>query len=239
MRSAFAFLTIVGRSAAPTPRALLWFPIVGALIGLGVGGVWEGANHAWPIVVAAALTTVVDAVLTGGLHWDGLADSGDGLLPALPTDRRLTVMTDPRVGAFGVIAVAVTVLLRFAVLTAGPTNTWIIAALWCASRTAVALIVMLGRYARNEGIASGFRATSTSSRWQPIALVAIGLAISLPLALVDRPGHGAAALGAEVLTIAALTWFAMRRIGGYTGDVLGAQIVIGETAGLLLWTARW
>jgi cobalamin synthase len=68
---------------------------------------------------------------------------------------------------------------------------------------------------------------------------AVGLAISLPLALIDRPGHGAAALGAELLTIGGLTWLASRRLGGYTGDVLGAQIVLGETVGLLLWSAHW
>jgi adenosylcobinamide-GDP ribazoletransferase len=239
MRSAIAFLTIVGRPAPPTPAALPWFPVVGALLGLAVGGVWVGAGHVWPAAVAAVVTVLADALLTGGLHWDGLADTGDGLLPALPRQRRLAVMADPQIGAFGVVTVAVIVLLRFATLTVGPARAWVLAALWCMSRAAVGVVALLGRYARTEGLASAFHNANGSS-WPRAALVAgIGLVISVPLALVNRPGHGAAALGAEVATIVLLTWFAGRRLGGYTGDVLGAQIVLGETAGLLLWSAQW
>jgi adenosylcobinamide-GDP ribazoletransferase len=239
MRSALGFLTIAGRPTPPSASALPWFPIVGALMGLAIGGIWMGAQHAWPLVVAAAITLAADAVVTGGLHWDGLADTGDGLLPPLTRDRRLEVMADPRVGAFGVLTVVVVVLLRFAALSTGPVGVWIIAALWCASRTAVALAVLLGRYARAEGMASAFQDPGRSRIWRPVAVGAFGLMISVPLALLDRPGHGAAALGAELLTIGLLGWLASRRLGGYTGDVLGAQIVLGETIGLLLWSARW
>ncbi len=239
MRSAVSFLTIAGRATLPSASTLVWFPLVGALVGLAVGGVWVGAGHTWPMAAAAAVTLAGDAVLTGGLHWDGLTDSGDGLLPALPTERRLAVMADPRAGAFGVLAVGVTLLLRFAALTAGPAGVWVVAALWCTSRTAVALVALLGTYARGEGLASAFR-SSDGSRARRVAMIAsLGLAISLPLALIDRPGHGIAALGGTVATISALTWFATRRLGGYTGDVLGAQIVLGETAGLLIWSATW
>lgn len=239
MRSALGFLTIAGRASTPSATALPWFPVVGALTGFAVGGIWLGAQHVWPLVVAAAITLAADAVLTGGLHWDGLADTGDGLLPPLTKDRRLEVMADPRVGAFGLLTVVVAGLLRFAALSAGPVKVWIIVALWCMSRTAAALTVSLGRYARAEGMATVFRVDDSSRRWIPVAVGVIGLAISVPLALVDRPGHGAAALGAEVLTIGLLGWLAGRRLGGYTGDVLGAQIVLGETLGLLLWSARW
>jgi adenosylcobinamide-GDP ribazoletransferase len=239
MRAAVAFLTSIGKAAPPTPAALAWFPIVGASIGLAVGGVWVGAGHIWPAVAVAAVTVAVEAILTGGLHWDGLADTGDGLLPALPTERRLQAMADPNVGAFGVLAVAVVVVLRFAALAAGPARVWVIAALLCLSRTAVAVVTLVVRYARAEGLASAFRDPSRSPAVRTVAISAIGLAISLPLALIDRPAHGAAALGAEVVTIGLLTWLAVRRLGGYTGDVLGAQIVLGETAGMLLWSARW
>jgi adenosylcobinamide-GDP ribazoletransferase len=61
----------------------------------------------------------------------------------------------------------------------------------------------------------------------------------VPLAIVDRPGHGLAALGAAVVVAVGLVGVAHRRLGGYTGDVLGAGIVLGETAGLLVWSARW
>jgi adenosylcobinamide-GDP ribazoletransferase len=239
MRSALAFLTIAGRASSPAAGTLAWFPVVGALLGLAVGGVWVGAGHAWPLAVAAALALAADAILTGGLHWDGLADTGDGLLPALPVERRLAVMADPRIGAFGAVTVAVMVLLRFVTLGAGPASAWIIAALWCLSRATVALVVLFGSYARSEGLASAFHDTRRPRRGRALIVVVLGLAIAVPLALIKRPGHGLAALGAEVAAIAGLAWFAERRLGGYTGDVLGAQIVLGETIGLLLWSARW
>lgn len=239
MRSAISFLTIAGRPAAAGSEALPWFPVVGALLGLAIGAVWIGAGHAWPAVVAAAVTMVSDAVFTGGLHWDGLADTGDGLLPALPAERRLAAMADPQIGAFGVLSLVAVFVVRFATLTVGPARVWVIAALLCLSRAAVAVITLVVPYARAEGLASAFRDPSGSPAVRAVAISATGLAIGLPLALIDRPAHGAAALGAEVVTIGLLTWLAVRRLGGYTGDVLGAQIVLGETAGMLLWSARW
>jgi adenosylcobinamide-GDP ribazoletransferase len=239
MRSALSFLTIAGRATAPSPSTLLSFPVVGALLGLAVGGIWVGANHAWAGVVAAAVTLAADAVLTGGLHWDGLADTGDGLLAALPSERRLEVMADPRIGAFGVLTVAVVVLLRYSALATGPAVVWVIASLWCLSRTAVAVVALAGRYARDDGIATAFVSGLGARGWRVLSVAALGLAVSLPLALVDRPGHGIAALGAAAATTGALAWLAVRRLGGFTGDVLGAQIVLGETVGLLLWAARW
>ena len=239
MRRAVSFLTVVGGPVAPSPQSLPWFPVVGALLGLAIGGVWAGARHAGPLVVAAALAVAADAVLTGALHWDGLADTGDGLLPPLPRERRLAVMADPRTGAFGVVAVGCVLLLRFAALSAGPVNAWVVAGLWSGSRAGVAVVAMVGRYARADGIATAFVGDGAQRRARATATGALGLLITLPLTLVHRPVHGAAALGAELLVIAAVTWLAARRLGGYTGDVLGAQIVMGETAGLLVWAARW
>jgi adenosylcobinamide-GDP ribazoletransferase len=239
MRAALVFLTVIGRSTAPTRRSLIWFPVIGALIGLAVGGVWTGTSHAWPVMVAAALTVAFDALLTGGLHWDGLADSGDGLLPALETERRLEVMTDPRIGAFGALAIAFVLLLRYSALLAGPVGVWIVAALWCASRALAVVVMSAGRYARSQGMADAFFATGGQRSQTAVATASLGLAISVPLSLIDRPGHGAAAIGAELATFGAMTWFANRRLAGYTGDVLGAQIVLGETIGLLVWAARW
>ena len=81
MRAALAFLTPLGGARNPTPRALPWFPVIGALIGLGVGGAWWGAGEVFPPAVAAGVAIVVGLALTGMLHIDGLADSADGLLP--------------------------------------------------------------------------------------------------------------------------------------------------------------
>lgn len=238
MRRALAFLTVLGGASAPRADAIVWFPVIGALLGLAVGGAWVGGDHAWPIIVAAAVALTVDAVLTGGLHLDGLADTGDGMLPALPRERRLAVMSDPHVGAFGVLATVVVLLLRFAAFSAGPAMVSIVAALWCGSRTVSAVILLVGRYARADGLATAFHA-STSARLRLAAVAVLGLAISVSTAVLDRPGHGLAALAAELAVGVGLLAFAYRRLGGYTGDVLGAGIVLSETAGLLVWSARW
>src|SRR5207244_10789980 len=88
MRRALAFLTPIGGAVPPSPDAVRWFPIAGLLIGLAVGGVWWGAAKFWPPAVAAALAVVADLALTGMLHFDGLVDSADGLVPPLPRRRR-------------------------------------------------------------------------------------------------------------------------------------------------------
>src|SRR5205085_224245 len=87
-------------------RTLAWFPVVGALIGTVLGGVWWGAERLWPVPVAAALVVAADLALTGMLHFDGLMDSADGLLPHLTRDRRLDVMPQPDVGALAVALLA-------------------------------------------------------------------------------------------------------------------------------------
>lgn len=239
MRSALAFLTVIGRAAAPTGAALAWFPVIGAMLGLAVGGVWAGAGQVWPASVAAGLALAADALLTGALHWDGLVDTGDGLLPPLPRERRLAVMSDPQVGAFGVVTLAVVILLRYTALSAGPVRVWVIAGLWAASRSAVAVVALLGRYARDDGAATAFIDGGRRGARRAAVVAIVGLAISLPLVVIDRPGHGIAAVGAEIVTIVGVTWLALRRLGGFTGDVLGAQVLIGETAGLLVWSAQW
>jgi adenosylcobinamide-GDP ribazoletransferase len=118
MRSALGFLTVVGGAAPPDRRAPAWFGPVGAALGLAVGGAWWVAGELWPALVAALLAVAVDAALTGMLHFDGLADSADGLLPPLDRRRRLEVMAAPDIGAFGVMVVTLVVLARVAALAA-------------------------------------------------------------------------------------------------------------------------
>jgi adenosylcobinamide-GDP ribazoletransferase len=238
MRSALAFLTPVGGARTPDASTLLWFPPVGALVGLGVGAVWVGGQHVWPVLAAAAVALLADALLTGGLHLDGLADTGDGLLPAMPVQRRFDAMSDPRVGAFGAIVVVVVVVVRFAGFASAAASATAIAGLWCASRSAVAVVALTAPYARAQGLASAFVPTGRNVH-RAAVVAGTGLLLAVPLVLVARPAAGLTALAMELAVVAAVTAFAARRISGYTGDVLGASIVLGETAGLLTLAARW
>ena len=236
MRRAIAFLTPLPVGGGP-PNGITfdWFPVVGALIGLWVGGAWWLADRAFAPTVAAALVLVTDLALTGMLHIDGLADAADGLLPHhRGTSRRLEVMTEPGVGAFGVTAVVVVLLLRFAALASQPVSVLLVVALWCASRTVMAVGARALPYARAEG---GLASAFAGGDWRPVALCGLIAAVALG-ALADgrRTGVAVAASAAAGLLVLLA---ARRRIGGYTGDVLGAAGVIGETVGLLVAAARW
>ena len=134
-RRAVGFLTVapVRSHDALDGAALTWFPAVGLGLGAVLGAVWWGAGELWAPLVAATLVVAADLALTGLLHFDGLLDATDGLLPPLPVERRLEVMADPAVGGFAAGVGAVTLVLRIAVLAAMAPSVALLAAVWCAA----------------------------------------------------------------------------------------------------------
>jgi adenosylcobinamide-GDP ribazoletransferase len=236
MRSALGFLTVVGGAAPPDRRAPAWFGPVGAALGLAVGGVWWVAGELWPPLVAALLAVAVDAALTGMLHFDGLADSADGLLPPLDRRRRLDVMATPEVGAFGVLVVTLVVAARVAALGALHPDPLLVAGLWTASRAAMALTLAWLPYARETGgAAAGFREGSAAPA---LAALAAGCVV-VAWAFEGGRGPGVLVAGAGLAGFGVVVALAYRRLGGYTGDVLGAAGLVAETVGLLVAAARW
>lgn len=235
MIAALAFLTPLGVARRPTPGALPWFAAVGLVVGALVGGVWELASLLWAPPVAAALALTADLVLTGMLHVDGLADSGDGLLPHLPRERRLAVMAEPTVGAFGATVVVATLLLRWSALASATPDLWLVAGLWALSRTGMALVVAAVPYAREGGLATAFR--PAGSRPPRLALAAGGLAAAA-LVVVAVGAHGLVVVALTVGSGAAVVALGVRRLGGFTGDVVGAAGLVAETVGLVVAAAR-
>jgi adenosylcobinamide-GDP ribazoletransferase len=234
MRRAIAFLTPLGGAAPPDGRTAAWFGPAGFLIGLAVGGIWWGADHLWTAPIAAAVAIAADLALTGMLHVDGLADSADGLLPHLDRARRLEVMAAPDVGAYGVAVVVATLLIRFAVLVSMAPDPLLLACLWCASRALMAATLTSVAYAREGGLATAFAGGSVIA-----PVVAIGAASTAALFIDAGPLRGVGAVMAVLVAGTGIVGLAHRRIGGYTGDVLGAAGVIGETVGLLVVTGSW
>ena len=227
MRKALSFLTPLGGPSAPGSTA--WFPAVGAAMGLALGGMWWLASEVWPASVAAALVVAADLALTGLLHADGLVDAADGLLPHLPAERRLSVMAEPGAGAFGVAVLGAALLLRWTALSTLRPAPFLLAGLWCASRTGMAVTAARVPYARAEGLASAFVGGSPAL---------FGLVLAPALALLWRPA-GVVAVLAAAAAFAGVVAFARRRIGGFTGDILGAAGLVSETAGLVIAAARW
>jgi adenosylcobinamide-GDP ribazoletransferase len=233
MRGAVGFLTIVGGAAAPDRRSAAWFAPVGAVVGLVVGAVWWTAGELWPPLLAATLAVAADAALTGMLHLDGLSDSADGLLPPLDRARRLDVLSDPRAGVFGVVTVVLVLGLRVAALAALDPDPLLLAGLWGAARAAMGVALAIVPYARpGGGLASAFADT-------PLVAPVVGGAVALVLVPVAIGWPGLAAAGALVAGSAAVLLLARARLGGYTGDVLGAAGVVGETCALVVAAARW
>jgi len=233
MRAAVALLTVFGRSTAPTREAWVWFPLVGAAIGALVGGAWWLAEEAFPPLLAAALVVAVDLAVTGMLHVDGLADAADGLLCHAEPSERLRIMRTADVGAFGVTAVGAVLVLEVAALASQPVSVVLLVALWCAARTTVVASAAFMRYVREEGLAT-LMLSRPAPAWPLVAL--------LPAAVIAGLAEGVrgmAAVAAVVVAGGAVLALAQRRIGGFTGDVLGAAIVLGQTAGLVVGAARW
>ena len=246
MSGAIAFLTVLrGRSSpdgtAPNPRSVPWFPVVGVAIGLALGGAWWGAQQLWPRAVAAAIVVAADLAITGLLHLDGLADAADGLLPPMEPDRRLAVMRDPGTGAFGVGAAGAVLLLRWSALSTMPARPVLIGAIWCASRGAMTFTIGQVRYARSEGLASAFVGTTGAGGASPapvIAAVAAGVG-ALALAAVAIVPAGPVSVMAGLAAFSAVVFLAVRRVGGFTGDVLGAAGMVCETMALVVASAHW
>ena len=231
MREALGLLTVLGGPRTPTPRALRWVPAVGAALGALVGLGWWGAAHGFSPFLAASLAVLADLALTGMLHFDGLADTADGLLPHADPDRRLAVMRAPDVGAFGVAAVGAVLLVRTAALTGQPADIPLLIGIWCASRTVAAVAPAVLPYARDEGMASALLPA------RPQWFVALALVPAAALAALGAGPQGVLAVAGAVAGSAAVLALAYRRIGGFTGDVLGAAIVVGETVALVIAAA--
>jgi adenosylcobinamide-GDP ribazoletransferase len=212
------------------------FPLVGAGIGLVVALTFLLAQliglSTWP---TAILSVLAGLALTGALHEDGLADTADGLLGGHDRETRLTIMRDSRHGTFGVLAVVVSVLLRSAAIATIGDVIHAVPALIAAhavSRAALPAMMWGMPPARSEGVAV---TAGTPAAFGVIAAVAIGVLIGLAAL---GPIRGLIALCLVGLMVCGLAGVARRRIGGYTGDVLGALQQVGEIVMLLAASAR-
>lgn len=231
MLAALSFLTVFGRGSSPDARTFRWFPVVGAIVGGIVAGAWRLSGELWGPAAAAAVAVAVDLAVTGMLHADGLADAADGLLPHMDREKRLAVMKGPDVGAFALALVPAVFLLRWAALVDGGVSPWSIVAIWAVSRTAVAAVPSFLPYARSEGLAGSFLGGGTP--WFVLALGPAFAGLAVAQGVTGVVG-GVVALAGVGLVVA----LARHRLGGFTGDVLGAAIVVGETAALLALAAR-
>ena len=177
--------------------------------------------------MAGAVALAVAALATGALHEDGLADTADGLFGGWTKERRLEIMKDSRIGSYGVLALMVVTLARWSAITALVAGGHWAAILAAAglSRAPMAAVMAGLPNARGNGLSA-----STGAPTRGAAAGAAGLALLLALLLT---GGTAIAMGLAVLaTTAGVAALAKRKIGGQTGDILGATQQMAETAAL-------
>jgi adenosylcobinamide-GDP ribazoletransferase len=212
------------------------FPLVGAGIGAVAALAFFAAQliglGVWP---AALLSVLSGLALTGGLHEDGLADTADGFFGGHGREAKLAIMRDSRLGAFGVLAIVLSVLLRAAALAAIAdvihAGLALIAA-HAASRAALPVAMRGLTPSRADGLGAAAGMPRPANALGATAIgVLIGVAALGPL-------RGLIALGLTGVAVCAMAGLARRQIGGYTGDVLGAIQQIGEIVMLLAASAR-
>lgn len=224
-------LPVPGMDTDKMTRSLPWFPLVGFTLGAIVFWIAIGASRLaitpWH-EGTAVLLLAAGALLTRGIHLDGLADWADGFFCTGDREKVLRVMKDPHIGVFGVVAIVVVLLAKWAALArllAGDSPRWIIAAC-IVSRTAMVDLAVSQPYARPEGgTGAGFIG---AAGWKH--LLAAVAAAALLLAASCGPGlRWAAALLTGLLVSRLFGIYCRRRAGGVTGDLLGADCEIVET----------
>jgi adenosylcobinamide-GDP ribazoletransferase len=238
---AIEFLTLLRlRRPGVVPPAVLgasqaFFPLVGLLLGGTAAAAAFGFDEAGlQPGISGWLLVALMLVLTGALHADGLADSADGLFAGATPARRLEVMRDPAIGAFGATALVAVFGTKAAALgaVAGGDKVEALILAPCLARWACVAAIAAFPYARPEGLGRAFHASAL-----PLAAPAAGVSC---LAAAGA-GLGVEGAGAWLLAAAAglgLGAFVGARLGGLTGDCYGAAIEVTETA-LLVLAAAW
>ena len=230
----------VGHSAQQLEQAARYFPLVGICVGvLSAATLWLGAQ-VLPLTLAVGLSMAASIIVTGAFHEDGLSDFADGMGGGHSKEKTLAIMKDSRVGVYGVIALVLVLLLKYQALLelCGAQSPLFVAAVLIAahaiSRLLAASIMLTQRYARDDDSA---RAKPAAQSLSHNAFACAAVFALVPLVWLDTGGGVAAAGVAMALRIVVAQYF-YRRIGGYTGDCLGAvqQITeVGFYLGLLAW----
>jgi adenosylcobinamide-GDP ribazoletransferase len=225
-------------------RALPWFPLVGALLGLALVGLDWALSFIFPLGIRAVALLAFDALVTGLLHLDGFVDCCDALLGTRTVGRRLEILRDSRVGAYGALGGALLLLAKFAALTAlvsGPVRMLALLAAPILGRWGMVYAVTRYPYARAAGAGAPFR--NRGVRQLILASFVMLLLLAASALIIGSRGSGmGASLTLTVLLLVAallvllgwLAWASRRLGGGLTGDTYGAACVLVELAVLVL-----
>ncbi len=241
LRQALLFLTVLpltapAGSTQQLGRSLAYFP----LIGLGLGLLLAGANYLlgifFPPSVCALLVLLLLIYATGALHLDGVADTADGMYGIRDRASRLRIMKDSRVGAMGVVALCCLLLLKVVTLSAIPVVAqWqVLIALPVVGRWMMVALAVLAPYARSEGGTGSVFVEGVGRRELFIATLILAVVL-----LVFFQLWGLTLLAGLILAVIALERYFKQRLGGVTGDILGAVCEWSEAFFLIICSAAY
>lgn len=239
--TALRFLTVIpvswraDRDARLFPQSMYYFAAVGLIIGCCGLLLCRAATLLFPPTVTAFLAVFYLSAISGFLHLDGLADSADGLLSARPREQSLVIMKDSRSGPMGVIILISVLLGKYAALSAMSQEVLTVAVLCMplAGRTAIVVTMAVLRYARPEGGLGGLF-YSAGTRLAAVVSCAVLLTVTIV-------SGGTLPTVAVVLAVAVTVYwfgaFCRTRLGGATGDTLGAVCELTEMSVAIALTA--
>lgn len=243
--AAIAFLTRLpaGRNSAfdakDMARSTRWFPLVGGLLGgISVAALRLFAR-VFPPLVTAVLIVAIEAAVTGAMHFDGLADTADGFGGGRTRADVLRIMRDHAIGSYGAIALVLVIALKVATIATLADSRYAVPGILLASilgRWSAVILSSTESYARPPED-DGPNSVGSPTRFVGRRELAIATVTAVAVAIAVGRWFGGATL--LLVAIATICWglWCRRRIGGVTGDTLGAGIEMSECLVLLLFTA--
>ncbi len=236
LRFAVAFLTRIPTGSVPSQtndlaKAVPWFPVVGSAVGGLIGVVYWAASSALPALTAAALAVAAGLLLTGALHEDGLADLFDGLGAGGDRARSLEAMNDSRLGTYGVAALVMGLMLRVSLVAGLEIGEAVPALIGVHAMSRGVAVSAMGLKSAGQGLGDSFLSVVTRNQ--------IGSGVVAALGISFLAWRGVAALIGPAAFVAGwlIVGAAHRRLGGITGDVLGASQQVAELAALSILVA--
>ncbi len=205
-------------------RSVPFFSFIGLIIGLVIATFDYGMSFLLPTLPASVIVIILFIGVSGGLHIDGLADTADGFLSSRTKERVLEIMRDSHIGALGVVVVVLVILLKITALASivGPLRWGTIVLMPMTGRCSFLIQMALLPYARGEGLARAFLK-------KKIPLQLLGTLIFLSAVawlLLGKIGLGSVLLSFMAMLI--FSWYCRKKIGGLTGDTLGASCELTE-----------
>jgi adenosylcobinamide-GDP ribazoletransferase len=217
-----------GRIEVDVAKAVPWFPVVGLGIGAAAGSVYVVSLEFFAPLVSASLALAATMLITGAFHHDGLADTADAFGGGWTIEQRMTIMKDSRLGTYGTTALALALILEVAAVAQLDARDGFFALVVAHSLArSMAVAAMILSPATGDGMGANY-----VERLSPIG-AAFAILIGVASAAFFSPTFPLITIGAAAVAAIAVVALAVRKIGGLTGDVLGAVVVLSTLAILI------